>query len=168
MRCDFAEGLAPDFFTNPAKCRLCATGIGAILDFMFRRATVRLVELRSGPDTAPDDGSMAKHRKTRAVRPTWDVDRRELRLGGVVLKRFRRAADNQMLVLDVFQEEGWPHQIDDPLPRDGDVDPKARLKETVKSLNEQIKDHAIIFGVSHHGERATWHFRASDEAEERS
>lgn len=111
---------------------------------------------------------MARPRKIPVVRPTWDADRRELCLDGDVLKRYRRAAENQMLLLDVFQEEGWPHEIDDPLPRDGDVDPKIRLKETVKSLNEGIEDHAIIFGVSHHGERATWHLPGSYEAEKRS
>jgi len=49
-------------------------------------------------------------------RPYWDAERRELMVARVVVKRYRRPAVNQEVVLAVFEEEGWPERIDDPLP----------------------------------------------------
>jgi hypothetical protein len=51
-----------------------------------------------------------------SLKPTWDWDRQELRLGNTVVKRFKVPAVNQQLVLSAFEEEGWPVRIDDPLP----------------------------------------------------
>jgi hypothetical protein len=48
--------------------------------------------------------------------PAWDARRRLILCGDRVVKRFRRPAKNQTLILDAFQEEGWPGRIDDPLP----------------------------------------------------
>ena len=36
--------------------------------------------------------------------PVWDKHRRELRLGGVVLKQFRLLAKNQELIVEAFEE----------------------------------------------------------------
>ncbi len=43
-----------------------------------------------------------------ALRPSWDADRRELRIGGEIIKRFRVPAASQEVVLNAFQEESWP------------------------------------------------------------
>jgi hypothetical protein len=43
------------------------------------------------------------------ARPCWDGGRRELRLEGVVVKRFKQPAPNQEKVLAAFEEEGWPN-----------------------------------------------------------
>lgn len=92
-----------------------------------------------------------------ALHPVWNADRRELCMGNVVLRHFRRAAENQMLLLQAFQEAGWPHEIDDPLPGGGGVEPKSRLKETVARLNRALKGMALHFGVSHRGTEAVWY-----------
>ncbi|SFI18324.1 hypothetical protein [Planctomicrobium piriforme] len=72
---------------------------------------------------------------TPRVVPEWDPHRRELRYQDKLVKRFRVPAAIQELVLNVFQEEGWPDFIDDPLPPVRHLDAKRRLQATVKSLN---------------------------------
>jgi hypothetical protein len=68
-------------------------------------------------------------------KPRWDAERRELWWRGKCVKRLRDDAANQGRVLEVFQEQGWVERIEDPLPRDENVDTKARLRETLKGLN---------------------------------
>lgn len=75
--------------------------------------------------------------------PKWDRDRQELRVGDVVVKRFRVPAASQEAILAAFEEENWPTRIDDPLPPRSDQSPKRRLQETIKSLNRNQK-HALI------------------------
>ena len=77
--------------------------------------------------------------------PIWDTQRRELRIGNVVIKRFKWPASNQEQVLRAFQEEGWPSQIDDPLPPDPKICPKRRLHDTIKCLNRRRVNSAIKF-----------------------
>jgi hypothetical protein len=50
------------------------------------------------------------------------------------VKRFWHYAANQFLVLSAFQTHGWPRRIDNPLQHTSDVNAKARLRETLKSL----------------------------------
>ena len=69
--------------------------------------------------------------------PCWDVERRELRLGHEVVKRFRRPARNQEIILGAFQEDGWPPRIDNPLSDNGDTCAVDRLHEAVRRLNHQ-------------------------------
>ena len=81
---------------------------------------------------------MATRRKKSAARranPTWDRELRELRVGDLVVKRFRQLARNQVTVLASFQELGWPRRIDDPLTGNSGIEPKRRLRDTVFSLN---------------------------------
>ena len=53
--------------------------------------------------------------QTVAARPRWIAEARELWLGDRLVKRFRRSATAQEIVLAAFEEEGWPRHIDDPL-----------------------------------------------------
>lgn len=46
--------------------------------------------------------------------PEWNQDRRELRLGGRVLKQYGNEAENEALVLAAFQAQGWPERVDSP------------------------------------------------------
>ena len=88
--------------------------------------------------------------------PKWDCLRQELRLGDVVVKRFKVRAPNQERVLSAFEEEGWPPCIDDPLPRSADLDPKRRLHETINSLNRSQKHRLIRFMGNGKGEGVAW------------
>jgi hypothetical protein len=70
------------------------------------------------------------------IKPTWNQQTRELRVAEELIKRYRCPASNQEIILAVFEEESWPARIDDPLPPAGHIDPKQRLRETIKSLNQ--------------------------------
>jgi hypothetical protein len=91
-----------------------------------------------------------------AAVPHWDAALAELRLGNVVVKKFCQVAPNQQIILAAFEEEGWPARIDDPLPQDPDQDPKERLRETVRRLNEHQHVHLIRFRVSNCGQAISW------------
>src|SRR5205807_601151 len=102
-------------------------------------AFARRVGTTPGRNGPPPPTQEAPHSAPGAVPslalPVWDAERRELRLGGVLVKKFRRPAANQELILAVFQEEGWPAKIDDPLPNGDGVDAAERLHFTISRLN---------------------------------
>ncbi len=88
--------------------------------------------------------------------PHWDAEYRVLRLGQCVVKEYRVPCRNQEAVLAAFQEEGWPHRIDDPLSPQGDIEPKSRLHDTIKSLNGHHKERLIRFRGDGTGEGVCW------------
>lgn len=77
--------------------------------------------------------------------PIWDRQRRELRVGKTVVKRFKWPAENQERVLDAFQENGWPDRLDDPLLPHPQICPKRRLHDTLKCLNRKQVNEALKF-----------------------
>jgi hypothetical protein len=87
--------------------------------------------------------------------PVWDSARRELRLGELVLKRFRQPAKNQEIILAVFQEEGWPPRIDNPISGALDENAAERLHNTIKRLNQQM-ERAIRFCADGTAEGVMW------------
>jgi hypothetical protein len=95
---------------------------------------------------APTSSSPAPDLSPRALaKPQWNSDRRELTFCGQLVKCYRVPSPNQELILSVFQEEGWPDFIDDPLPPMEDLEPHRRLQATVKSLNRHQIRHLIRF-----------------------
>jgi hypothetical protein len=90
--------------------------------------------------------------------PTWDRVQQELRVGAVVIKRFRVPAASQETILAAFEEEAWPPRIDDPLPPRGDQSPKRRLQETIKSLNRNQKQPLIRFFGDGNARGVLWKF----------
>lgn len=77
--------------------------------------------------------------------PCWDGQRRELRVGPIVVKRFRVPALNQETILAAFEEESWTLHIDDPLPPVSQIDPKRRLHSSIQCLNRNQKTHLLHF-----------------------
>ena len=67
-------------------------------------------------------------------RPRFDHETGELWFAGQCIRSRKRPAPNQVLILEAFEEEGWPPQIDDPLPGGCD-DPRARLHDGLRQLN---------------------------------
>jgi len=67
--------------------------------------------------------------------PRWDHKDHVLSFGGRIVKRFRRSSPNQETILNTFEEQGWPHRIDDPLSWKGRAAAKPRLHDTIKWLN---------------------------------
>lgn len=93
-----------------------------------------------------------------ATLPIWDGARHELRVGKMLIKRFKVPAGNQEAILGAFQEEGWPARIDDPLsPRRGQ-EPKRRLHDAINSLNRNQKRRLIRFHGDGTGQGVCWSF----------
>jgi hypothetical protein len=90
------------------------------------------------------------------LHPTWDGDMRVLRWGEVLLKAFRQPAANQELILDAFEEQGWPERIDDPLPPERGMEAHQRLRDTVKNLNRSHRVPLIRFWTDGTGEGICW------------
>ncbi len=88
--------------------------------------------------------------------PNWDHDARTLQVGEYTIKRFRVPSPNQESVLNAFQEEGWPHSIDDPLSPVPDQQPKRRLRDTIKCLNLNQAVRRIRFRGDGTGQRVLW------------
>ena len=93
--------------------------------------------------------------------PSWHRDRRELRLGHVVVKQFKVPAPNQETILAAFDEEGWPFRIDDPLPPQADQDSKRRLHDTINKLNRHQKQPLIHFRGDGTGRGICWELNGS-------
>ena len=88
--------------------------------------------------------------------PTWDSERRELRIRETIIKLFKWTAANQETILAAFEEEDWPHRIDDPLPPHPDQDSKRRLSDTIKCLNRKQINQQIHFRGDGTGKGITW------------
>jgi hypothetical protein len=95
--------------------------------------------------------------------PHWDADDRTLYVGHLIVKEYRVRSPNQEAVLSAFEEEGWPHYIDDPLSPVGDQSPKQRLRDTIKCLNANQKHRLIRFRGDGTGERVRWETVAPSE-----
>ena len=77
-----------------------------------------------------------------------------------MIKKFKWRAANQERVLAVFEEEGWPARIDDPLPPSPEIDSKRRLGDTIKCLNRNQLAAIVRFLGDGSGEGVIWEWRA--------
>ena len=90
--------------------------------------------------------------------PKWDRLRQELKVGTVVVKRFKVPAASQETILEAFEEAAWPPRIDDPLSPSNDQLPKRRLQETIRSLNRNQKSPLLHFLGDGSGEGILWQY----------
>ena len=111
-------------------------------------------------DDPPVKTKRSSTRAHDALPPKWDSQRRELVYGDEVVKRFRVPANNQEVILSVFQEDGWPARIDDPLSHVPDIDPKRRLHAAIMALNRRQKSRCIRFRGDGTGTGICWERRA--------
>jgi hypothetical protein len=95
--------------------------------------------------------------------PCWDAERHELKFADFLVKRFKHSSPNQEMILAVFQEEGWPARIQDPLPPNGDTTPKRRLNDTIKGLNHHQDRQLIRFRGDGTGEGIIWEYVPPEE-----
>jgi hypothetical protein len=97
------------------------------------------------------------HRRARTTdKPYWDRATRTLTLRGVIVKRFRQPSPFQMLILDVFEQEGWPPQIDDPITGADFAGAKPRLHNVIQNLNRHQLNRLIRFRGDGTGEGIRW------------
>lgn len=117
---------------------------------------VRSLDVTPDPvSNGPGNGHLAS---SLPLLPSWDPQRRELRVGHLLVKRFRQPAGNQELILIAFEEEGWPWRIDDPLPTLHGQDPRVRLHDAIKCLNRNQVHRLLRFRGDGTGEGVTWEF----------
>jgi hypothetical protein len=126
--------------------------------FVLTEAGIELARQRPGLPAI--EAALAPQKQdaeaSRAIVPTWDRDRQELRLGVELVKCFKTPAPNQELILAAFQEEGWPVHIYDPLPPHPEQDPRRRLHDTINSLNRNQKKPLLRFMGDGSGQGVRW------------
>jgi hypothetical protein len=103
-----------------------------------------------------DASSSWLSRQNESSVPIWDSEKRELRIYGALVKRFKWRAANQEAILAAFQEEDWPTRIDDPLSPQPEQNPKRRLCDTIKCLNRKQMNELIRFRGDGTGEGIIW------------
>lgn len=96
---------------------------------------------------------------TSTLNPQWNATRRELFLGGRIVKRFRVPARNQERILSVFEEEGWAEHIHDPLPATYDIDAPTRLHDAINRLNRCQINPLLRFRGDGRGTGVLWELR---------
>jgi hypothetical protein len=67
--------------------------------------------------------------------PNWDPKSGELVFNGMTVRRVSSRAENMRRILGAFQESGWPHFVDNPLPGGAD---SQKLREAVRNLNKGL------------------------------
>jgi hypothetical protein len=117
------------------------------------------------PGSPPQPSTPHANGSTRWLIPRWDRDRQEFRLGEVLIKRFQVPAPDQEVILAVFQEEGWPVRIDNPLPSHPEVDLKPRLARAIDALNRNQRNPLVRFLGEGSGEAVRWELAQSREGE---
>jgi len=92
----------------------------------------------------PSTSGLVQERRTRTelsptspagLRPHWDGQRRELSVAGVVVKRFRQAADNQEVILETFEAEVWAQGGLSPVTGTARTLARDRLHDAIRRLN---------------------------------
>ncbi len=88
--------------------------------------------------------------------PKWDRNRRELKVGSIVVKRFKLAAPAQETILAAFEESSWPQRIDNPLPQSRSQSGGPCLRKTVEALNRAQKRPLVRFCEEGGGQGVRW------------
>ena len=88
--------------------------------------------------------------------PKWDKELREFWFCGLLVKCFRRPAPAQELILDAFEELEWPVHIDDPLMPQPGIEPKSRLHDSIKRLNNCQLRQLVRFSGNGNGTGIRW------------
>jgi hypothetical protein len=91
--------------------------------------------------------------------PSYDSEDRVFVWGLHLLKRFRQPSHNQEAILRAAEEMNWPLWFDDPLPRVLGMNPKVRLHDTIKWLNQRQAKCLIHFKGDGTGTRLGWEYR---------
>jgi hypothetical protein len=82
--------------------------------------------------------------------------KRELQFHESVVKRFAALAKNQELVLQAFEEQGWPARVDDPIPPKAGSNCKRRLRDTISRLNRCQRARCMRFHGDGSGQGICW------------
>jgi hypothetical protein len=91
--------------------------------------------------------------------PRWDSEQRSLFVATTLLKQYRQPSPDQERILCVFEEEGWPYRIDDPLSLTPGRNPKRHLHQTIANLNRYHRRRIVHFHGDGTGQGICWRLR---------
>ena len=112
--------------------------------------------INSAGRTNESNGNSYRRAAPDCKSPEWNLALRELSYGGVLVKRFKTPAPNQVRIIKAFHEEGWPPRIDDPLPPVSDQDSRRRLIDAIRYLNRNQANSLIRFHGDGTGRGILW------------
>lgn len=87
--------------------------------------------------------------------PYWNAETHSLYWQGRLIKHFKHEAPYQEAILEAFEAAKWPQFIVVTLPKEDRVNPKERLRETIKNLNRSCGKR-IRFTQEGNGGRVGW------------
>ncbi len=122
---------------------------------------VQQLDLSTAESVRPASASRAagSHRSVASppLRPRWDRDRCELRVGSALARRFLLEAADQVRILAAFEEARWPESIESPLglPSDGAA---KRLRRAVDGLNNSCTGRLVRFFLDEKKQCVGWAF----------
>lgn len=94
-------------------------------------------------------------KNSRLFSPSWDSAAHTLFWQGAAAHHFRKEAPDQELILDEFQNAGWPSFLEISDLENNRTISKKRLRITVMNLNTSLKD-AVHFRLEGSGRRICW------------
>lgn len=164
---------AAGFYFESGTCAvLTPKGITFVRDLLDEPVLSRESALSVEPASCPGRGAVAATNESMPLaartvneshdavaKPHWAPMRRELCLEGLVVKRFRVPARNQVVILSTFEDDGWPEYIDDPLPIKNGIDPKTRLHDAINRLNHSQENPLVRFHGNGSGTGVFWKVR---------
>lgn len=117
--------------------------------FILTKPGIAVAEQILSEDASANAGERASGERSArfADRPGWDRALRILSCGDKFRKVFRQVAPRQTLILEAFEEQGWPERIDDPLPREQGMDRIRLLRDTLRNLNRTLRGWPIRFAA---------------------
>lgn len=127
--------------------------LGCLPEGLSLCALIRRLERTGWAGLAAPSGSVST-RQASALGPSFEG--RELKIGGMVIRRFYRLAPNQMAILGAFQAQGWPPEVDNALGQDMAKDVRHRLSDAVAALNKHQTPKLIHFWVEKGTQAVHW------------
>lgn len=96
-----------------------------------------------------------EHSERDPEKPHWDRRAGELRFRGVVVREVPKVSRSHNIVpiLDAFEEDGWPPEIDDPLTSGGSDD---RRRRAIETLNNRMLKQWMWFECNGDGTGFRW------------
>jgi hypothetical protein len=108
---------------------------------------------------APSDAGREPGPVTFPRCPVWIAARHVLLCREVVVKAFPARAKCQETILGAFEEEGWPEEIDDPLPPVAESSQKDHLHDVVRRMCCGQAFPVVAFHTTGRGQQVRWNWR---------
>ena len=141
-------GKAPRRFRRGGPFALCERSSFALTDDGVALAR----EVLAAPEPAPPPHGVAS--PSTGV-PYWDAETHSLYWRGKLVKHFKHEAPFQEAILEAFQASKWSRYIEVALPKEEGVNPKERMRVTIKNLNRGC-GRRIQFKQEGNGGRVGW------------